>query len=110
MVSNFFGSRPLAQLAAFCVCAMMLAWVAPLLGEALLGSHAAWPLASSQIVTDPNDAHTHFGEMLDEPLIFTSISGAMLHRLPSSFVAARPTVWPWSPLPLIHPPSILIFI
>lgn len=110
MVSGFSFPRRLSWLILLCVGVMMLAWAAPLLVGALPDSHLVWSPDSNQTVTDPHDVHTHLGEMLDEPLIFPSIGGAILHRLMSSFLAARPTIWTRSPLPLIHPPSILISI
>ena len=107
MVSRTSLPRHLARLALFCACMMLLAWAAPLLVDALLNSHAAWPLTSSRTVTDPHDIHTHLGEMLDEPLLLTSISFTALHRLISSFLTIRLTIGAWSPPPLLHPPSVL---
>ncbi len=107
MVSDIPFPRRLSWLALLSVCAIVLAWAAPLLTDALHSFHAAWPLNSNQAVTDPHEAQAHLGEMLDEPLIFTSIGGTTLHRLMFSFWQAYLMFWAWSPLPLIHPPSAL---
>ena len=107
MVSRFSSPQHLGWLTVLCVSTIVLAWVAPLLSDALPDSHSARPLNSSQAVIDPHDMHTHLGELLDEPLLFTLSGSALLHQLLSSFVTARPTIWAWTALPLLHPPSVL---
>ncbi len=107
MVSGFSSPKHLSWLTLLCASMIVLAWAAPLLVDVLPDSHPTWPLSSSQAVIDPHDMHTHLGELLDEPLIFTSLGSAILHQLRSSCVAARPTTWAWTALPLLHPPSVL---
>jgi hypothetical protein len=106
MVNGLSSPRRLSWLALFCASMIVLAWAAPLLVDALPDFHARWSLNSSRATTDPHDAHTHLGEMLDEPLLLTSISGTALHQLTSSFLTLHLTIGTWSPLPLFHPPSV----
>ena len=100
MTNTPYFPRRLSGLTLVCVCAMVLAWVAPVCAPDI------WPVNLGQALGDRAAEQSETTETTDDPVCLFFDGLADLQLLTFSLHTTQPVELIWTPSPPVQPPTL----